>query len=67
MGFVKTMADRNLYYLFGRFDLLVLVLYVDDIIGTFEKLIARCKIELPCEIDMKKIDLMHYFLGLKVW
>jgi hypothetical protein len=32
LGFTKTVADPNLYYLFDRSDLLVLVLYVDDLI-----------------------------------
>jgi hypothetical protein len=69
LGFTKTFVDPNLYYLFDRFDLLVLVLYVDDLIltGSSEKLIAGCKAELACEFEMKDIGLMHYFLGLEVW
>jgi hypothetical protein len=69
LGFTKILANTNLYCLFDRFDLLVLILYLDDLIliGSSEKLIAWCKIELARVSDMKDIDLMHYFLGLEVW
>jgi hypothetical protein len=50
LGFTKTVTDLNLYYLFDRSNLLVLVLYVDDLIltGSSKKLIAWCKIEMAC-------------------
>jgi hypothetical protein len=66
--FTKTVAYPKLYYLFDRFDFLVLVFYVDELIFTssYEKLIAWCKIELAHMFDMKDIELMHYLLGLKV-
>jgi hypothetical protein len=42
MGFTKKEADPNLYYIFVGIDLLILVLYVDDLVLTnAEKLIAR--------------------------
>jgi hypothetical protein len=65
LGFTKTDADSNLYYLVDDSNLLVLVLYVDDLIltGSSEKLIAWCKVELAREFDMKDIGLMHYFFG----
>jgi hypothetical protein len=69
LGFTKTDADSNLYYLVDHSNLLVLVLYVDDLIltGSSKKLIEWCKAELAREFDMKDIGLMHYFLGLEVW
>jgi hypothetical protein len=69
LGLTKTFVDPNLYYLFSRSDLLVLVLYVDDMILTrsSKKVIARCKAKLAHEFEMKDIALMHCFLGLEVW
>jgi len=32
LGFTKSTVDPNLYYLFDKYDLLILVLYVDDMI-----------------------------------
>lgn len=48
LGFTKTVEDPNFYYLFDRFDMLVLVMYVDDLILTRSSvnLITRCKFEL---------------------
>ena len=44
MGFTKSEVDPNLYYIFVGTDLLVLVLYVDDLFLTcIEKLIVRRK------------------------
>jgi hypothetical protein len=52
LGFTKTTADPNFYYLFDRSDLLVLVLYVDDLIltGSSEKLIAGCKVAVGTRV-----------------
>lgn len=49
-------------------ELLILVLYVDDLflMGS-EKLTTMCKVDLASVFEMKDIDLMHYFLGLKLW
>lgn len=67
MGF-KSEADPDLYYIFVAIDLLVLVLYADDLflIG-LEKLIVGCKVAMVVEFEMKDIDMMHYLLGLEVW
>jgi hypothetical protein len=69
LGFTKTDADFNLYYLVDDSNLLVSVMYVDNIIlpRSSEKLITRCKAKLAREFDLKGIDLMHYFLGLEGW
>jgi hypothetical protein len=68
MGFTKSEANPNLYYIFVGIDLLILVLYVDDLFLTgVEKLIAGCKADMAVEFEMKDIGMMHYFLGLEVW
>eukprot|EP00253_Pinus_taeda_P007523 PITA_07523 len=68
MGFTKSEADPNLYYIVIGEEPLILVLYVDDLIITdAERLIEHCKGDLAAEYEMKDIGLMHYFLGLEVW
>jgi hypothetical protein len=68
MGFVKSEADSNLYYIMIGGEPLILVLYVDDLFLTgSQRLIADCKRDLASEFDMKDLGLMHYFLGLEVW
>lgn len=49
LGFVKTSADSNLYFLIEKSDLFVLVLYVDDLIITTDNsnvLILWCKVRI---------------------
>jgi hypothetical protein len=67
MGFQRSEADLNLYFLAGEAPL-IMVLYVDDLflIGDGQ-LIAYCKTNLVAEFEMKDLGLMHYFLGLEVW
>jgi len=68
MGFVKSDADPNLYYLVVENELRILVLYVDDLFLTgSSRLIGDCKKNLATEFDMKDLGQMHYFLGLEVW
>ena len=68
MGFHKSDADSNLYYIVVGEDPIILVLYVDDLFITgAERLIESCKKDLALEFEMKDIELMHYFLGLEVW
>jgi hypothetical protein len=68
MGFMRSEANSNLYYILVGEDPLILILYVDNIflIGS-ENLIKGCKKDLSSEFEMKDIGLMHYFLGLEVW
>jgi len=67
MGFTKSETYPNLYYIFVYTNLLILVLYVDDLFLTgAEKLIVRCKEDMAVEVEMKDISLMHHFLGLEV-
>eukprot|EP00253_Pinus_taeda_P016737 PITA_16737 len=68
LGFIKSDADPNLYYLMVDNEPLIPVLYVDDLflIGS-SSLIKDCKKNLEAKYDMKDMGLMHYFLGLEVW
>jgi hypothetical protein len=57
----------NLYLLRKEGDILILVLYVDDLFLTGAKnLVTSCKKDLAKEFEMKNLGLMHYFLGLEV-
>jgi hypothetical protein len=68
MGFEKSEVDPNLYYIIQGEDILILILYVDDLFITgAELLIVDCKLGLTSEFEMTDIDLMHYFLGMEVW
>jgi hypothetical protein len=68
IGFIKSDVDPNLYLLMKEEDILILVLYVDDLFLTrAETLIVACKQDLAKEFEMKDLGLMHYFLGLEIW
>jgi hypothetical protein len=68
LGFEKSEADPNLYFIMAGEDPLILLLYVDDLFITgAERLIRSCKESLASEFEMTDIGLMHYFLGLEVW
>jgi hypothetical protein len=68
MGFEKSEADLNLYYIVCGEDTLILIIYVDNLLITRgEELIVDCKKGLASEFEMKDIGLMHYFLGMEVW
>ena len=61
MGFQKSEADLNLYFIMIGDDPLVLLLYVDDLFITGkERPIAACKKDLATEYEMTNIGLMHY-------
>lgn len=68
MGFVKSDADPNLYYLVVENEPLILVLYVDDLFLTCSsRLIKDCNENLATKFDMKDLGQIHYFLWLEVW
>ena len=68
IGFTKSEADPNLYFLLVGSEVLILLLYVDDLILTgAERFIAGCKSDLALEFKMNDIEPMHYFLGLEFW
>ncbi len=56
MGFVKSDADPNLYYLVVESEPLILVLYADDFFLTgSSRLIEDCKKNLATKLDMKDL------------
>ena len=67
LGFTKSKADSNLYYKVEDGNLVMLLLYVDDlfVIG-MDGLIADMKRKLAAEFEMKDLGMMHYFLGMEV-
>jgi hypothetical protein len=68
LGFTKSKVDSNLYFKVMNDELVILLLYVDELFLTGEeKLITECKKNLTAEFEMKDLGLMHYFLGLEVW
>ena len=67
LGFSKNEVDPNIYFKISNEDMIILVIYVDDLLITGEDhLIAKCKQDLAAEFDMKDLGLLHYFLGLEV-
>lgn len=66
---IKTTTNPKLYYLFYKYNRLILGVYVDDLLLTcsLDKLIAWCKKILEREFDKKEISLMHYFWDQEVW
>jgi hypothetical protein len=68
MGFEKSDVDPNLYYIIGGEEILILIMYMDDLFITVaEDLTIECKLGLASEFEMSDIGLMHYFLGMVVW
>ena len=68
IGFWKSEADPNLYYIVVGGGPLILLLYVDDLFITGgEHLIEACKKYLASEFEMTDLRLMHYYLGMEVW
>lgn len=67
LGYSKNEADPNIYFKMSKGEMVIIVLYVDDLLITGEDHpIAKCKQELTNEFDMKDLGLLHYFLGLEV-
>ena len=63
MGFQKSEADPNLYFIMVGDDLLILLLCVDDLfIRGGERPNAACKKNIASEYELTNIRLMHYFL-----
>ena len=57
MGFAKSKVDPNLYYKVVEDELVILLLYVDDLFLTRnEKHIVECKKKLIEEFEMKDLD-----------
>ena len=68
LGFTKSKVDSNLLYKVENDEIMILLLYVDDLFFTRkEKLISECKKKLAAEFEMKDLGTMRYFLCLEVW
>ena len=68
MGFWKSEADPNLYYIVVGGVLLILLLYVDDLLITGgEHLIDACNKYLALKFEMTDLGMMHYYVGMEVW
>ena len=68
MGFTKSKVDPNLYMKIMDDELVILLLYVDDLfLNGNEKQIKDWKKKLAEEFEMKYLGLMHYLLRLEVW
>ena len=68
MGFTKSKVDSNLYYKVEDDNLVMLLLYVDDLFVTsMDGWITNTKRNIATEFEMKDLEMMHYFLGIKVW
>ena len=60
LGFTKSKEDSNLFYKVEEGNLVILLLYVDDMFVTAEDgLIADTKRKLTVEFKMKDLGMMH--------
>jgi hypothetical protein len=68
-GFRRSFSDSNLYIKSEDGDVVILVIYVDDIIITGSEVgaITKVKSELCSAFDMTDLGLLHYCLGVEVW
>ena len=65
LGFTKSKGDSNLYYKVEDGNLVMLLLYVDDLFVTgMDGLISDTKRKLATKFEMKDLGMMHYF---QVW
>ena len=68
LGFTKSKADSNIYYKVEKGNLVILLLYVDDLFVTgMDGLIVDTKGKLDVEFEMKYLGMMHYLLGMEEW
>ncbi|KAM1070145.1 hypothetical protein TB1_002021 [Malus domestica] len=68
LGFQATYSDSSLFVKTVGSDIVVLLLYVDDIIitGSSTHLIQQVIHSLTAEFDIKDLGVLHYFLGIQV-
>ena len=67
LGFTKSKVDSKLYYKVEEGNLVILLLYVDEMFVTGEDcLIADTNMKLYVKFEMKDLRMMHYFLGMDV-
>ena len=68
-GFKRCIYDPNIYVKHVDDNIIVIVLYVDDLIITGKQLllIQNMKSELQKQFEMTNLGILHYFLGLQIW
>jgi hypothetical protein len=68
-GFKRCISDPNLYVKDFCDHVLIIVLYLDDLIitGIQLVLIQNMKSDLQKQFEMIDIDILHCFLGLRIW
>ena len=68
LGFTKSKPYSNLSYKVEEGNLVILLLYVDDLFVTsMDGLIDGTKRKLAAEFEIKDLGMMHYFVGMEVW
>ena len=67
LGFTESKAYSNLCFNVEGRRPVMLLLYVDDLFLTKEKLIKFARRRLAVEFKIKDLGMMHYFLGMDVW
>ena len=66
--FTKSKVDAKLHYKFEEGNIVMLLLYVDELFLTGANgLISDTKRKLASKIEKKDLGMMHYFLGMEVW
>ena len=68
-GFKRCISDPNLYVQNFGTNILIVVLYVDDLIITSSQptLIQNLKSDIQKQFEMIDLGLLHCFLGLQIW
>ena len=68
-GFKRCIYDPNLYVKHVDDNIIVIVLYLDDIIinGIQLLLIQNMKSELQKQFEMTDLGILHYFFGFQIW
>ncbi|KAH9294714.1 hypothetical protein KI387_038302, partial [Taxus chinensis] len=66
-GFVRNPYDPNLYLKKKGGEIVIVVVYVDDLVitGSSVRMIDAMKKDLNRSFDMTNLELMHYCLGLE--
>ena len=68
-GFDRSQNDPNLYIKHIQDDIVIIILYVDDLILTSSSnaLISDIKFQLNQKFQMTDLGILHYFLGMQIW
>lgn len=65
-GFTRCVVDHFLFTRSDHGDTIVIAMHVDDIIGNSDKKINSTKDILKKHFEMKDLERLQYFLGLKI-